>query len=73
MDWHTGRRARGAPGRLPTRRGPAIPCEEAIEEALCDGWVDRTYRSLDDERGMLWYSLARSNKERVARLEARAA
>ena len=56
---------------------PAIPYEDAIEEALCYGWVDSTYRSLDDERGMLWYSprrrgslWARSNKERVARLEA---
>ncbi len=56
---------------------PAIPYEQAIEEALCFGWVDSTYRSLDDERGMLWYSprrkgslWARSNKERVARLEA---
>jgi len=56
---------------------PAIPYEKAIEEALCFGWVDSTYRSLDDERGMLRYSprrkgslWARSNKERVARLEA---
>ena len=56
---------------------PAIPYEEAIEEALCFGWVDSTYRSLDDERGMLWWSprrkgslWARTNKERVARLEA---
>jgi uncharacterized protein YdeI (YjbR/CyaY-like superfamily) len=56
---------------------PAIPYEEAIEEALCYGWVDGTYRSLDDERGMLWYAprrkgsvWARSNRERVARLEA---
>ena len=56
---------------------PTIPYEQAIEEALCFGWVDSTYRSLDEERGMLWYSprrkgslWARSNKERVARLEA---
>lgn len=56
---------------------PAIPYEEAICEALCYGWVDSTYRPLDDERGMLWWSprrkgsvWARSNKERVARLEA---
>jgi uncharacterized protein YdeI (YjbR/CyaY-like superfamily) len=55
----------------------AIEYEDAIEEALCFGWVDSTYRSLDDERGMLWYAprrkgslWARSNKERVARLEA---
>jgi uncharacterized protein YdeI (YjbR/CyaY-like superfamily) len=56
---------------------PAIPYEEAICEALCFGWVDSTYRRLDDERGMLWWSprrkgsvWARSNRERVARLEA---
>jgi uncharacterized protein YdeI (YjbR/CyaY-like superfamily) len=56
---------------------PAIPYEDAICEALCFGWVDSTYRPLDDERGMLWWSprrrgsvWARSNKERVARLEA---
>jgi uncharacterized protein YdeI (YjbR/CyaY-like superfamily) len=56
---------------------PAIPYEEAICEALCYGWVDSTYRRLDDERGMLWWSprrkgsvWARSNRERAARLEA---
>ena len=56
---------------------PAISYEDAIEEALCYGWVDSTYRSLDEERGMLWYSPRRngsfwaaSNKKRVARLEA---
>jgi uncharacterized protein YdeI (YjbR/CyaY-like superfamily) len=55
---------------------PAIPYEQAIEEALCFGWVDSTYRSLDDQRGMLWWSprrkgslWARTNKDRVARLE----
>ena len=56
---------------------PAIPYEEAISEALRFGWVDSTYRSLDAERGMLWWSprrkgsyWARTNRERVARLEA---
>ncbi len=56
---------------------PAIPYEAAICEALCFGWVDSTYRRLDDERGMLWWSprrkgsmWARSNRERVARLES---
>ena len=55
----------------------AISYEEAVCEALCFGWIDSTYRSLDDERGMLWWSPRRkgslwasSNKERVARLEA---
>ena len=56
---------------------PAIPYEQAIEEALCFGWIDSTYRSLDGEHGMLWYSprrkgsvWARTNKARVAKLEA---
>jgi uncharacterized protein YdeI (YjbR/CyaY-like superfamily)/molybdopterin converting factor small subunit len=56
---------------------PAIPYEEAITEALRFGWVDSTYRSLDAERGMLWWSprrkgsyWARTNRDRVARLEA---
>ncbi len=56
---------------------PAIPYEDAVCEALCYGWIDSTYRSLDEERGMLWWSprrkgslWARTNKERVERLEA---
>jgi uncharacterized protein YdeI (YjbR/CyaY-like superfamily) len=56
---------------------PAIPYELAVTEALRFGWIDSTYRSLDDERGMLWWSprrkgsvWARSNRDRVARLEA---
>ena len=56
---------------------PAIPYEEAVCEALCFGWIDSTYRSLDEERGALWWSPRRkgslwasTNKERVERLEA---
>ena len=56
---------------------PAIPYEEAILEALRFGWVDSTYRSVDAERGMLWWSprrkgslWARTNRDRIARLEA---
>jgi len=56
---------------------PAIPYEEAITEALRFGWIDSTYRSVDDERGMLWWSprrkgsvWARTNKARIAGLEA---
>ncbi len=48
-----------------------------VEEALCVGWVDSTVNALDDERGMQLITprkprstWARSNKERVARLEA---
>lgn len=55
------------------RRG--ITYDEAVEEALCFGWIDSKVRTIDDERfqqlfsrrkpGSTW---ARSNKERVARL-----
>ena len=55
----------------------AIPYEEAVQAALCFGWIDSTYRSLDEERGMLWYSPRRkgslwaaSSKARVEKLEA---
>lgn len=51
--------------------------EEAVEEALCWGWIDSRRRSLDDERLAIWMSprkprspWSRSNKERVARLAA---
>jgi uncharacterized protein YdeI (YjbR/CyaY-like superfamily) len=56
---------------------PTIDYEDAVCEALCFGWIDSTYRSLDEERGMLWWSprrkgslWARTNKVRVERLEA---
>jgi len=56
---------------------PSVPYERAVEEALCFGWIDSTNRSLDDERGMLWFTRrkpgsgwARTNKERIVRLEA---
>lgn len=52
-----------------------MPYDEAVEEALCWGWIDSVARTLDDERGMLWMSprraksgWSRSNKERIARL-----
>lgn len=51
--------------------------EEAVTEALRYGWVDSVARGLDDQRSMLWYGprragsgWARTNKERIARLEA---
>lgn len=56
---------------------PRIDYEASVEEALCFGWIDGRLRPLDDERSMQWFSprrpkgtWARSNKERVARLEA---
>ena len=55
---------------------PAIGYEDAVCEALCFGWIDATYRRIDDERGALWWSprrkgsaWARTNKARVERLE----
>ena len=56
---------------------PAIAYEAAVEEALCFGWIDSLARTLDDERSILLFTprkpgsrWSRSNKERVARLEA---
>jgi uncharacterized protein YdeI (YjbR/CyaY-like superfamily) len=50
---------------------------DLVEEALCFGWIDGQAAKGDDSRSMLWFSprrkggiWARSNKERVARLEA---
>ncbi|HSK54087.1 MAG TPA: YdeI/OmpD-associated family protein [Jiangellales bacterium] len=51
--------------------------DEAVEEALCFGWVDSRPRKLDDHRTMLWFSprkpgsgWSRPNKQRVARMES---
>ena len=61
--------------RTPTGR-PSVPYEEAVEEALCVGWIDATARTVDDERTMQWYAprkpgsmWAATNKARVERLE----
>ena len=55
----------------------SVSYDDAVEEALCVGWVDSTGRNLDAERSIQWFSprrarsaWARSNKERVARLTA---
>ena len=55
---------------------PSVPYEEAVEEALCVGWIDSVARTLDDDRSMQWFAprkrgsvWASSNKERVERLE----
>lgn len=49
--------------------------EEAVEEALCFGWVDSKGNKLDSERSMLWFAprkpgtgWSRPNKQRVERL-----
>ena len=54
-----------------------LPYEEAVEEALCFGWVDGTAGTVDDERGKLYFAprkpnsgWAATNKARVERLIA---
>jgi uncharacterized protein YdeI (YjbR/CyaY-like superfamily) len=54
---------------------PSVTYEEAVEEALCFGWIDSTVRSLDEERYMQLATprkprshWSRSNKQRVERL-----
>ncbi len=49
--------------------------EEAVEEALCFGWIDGLPRALDAERTMLYVAprkpgsgWSRPNKERIARM-----
>ncbi|MFC1799825.1 YdeI family protein [Candidatus Eisenbacteria bacterium] len=54
---------------------PRIPYDDAVEEALCYGWIDSTVRRLDDERYMqkftprnprsVWSKL---NKERALKM-----
>ncbi len=53
----------------------SVPYDEAVEEALCVGWIDSTLRTLDADRSIQWFARrnphsawSRSNKERVARL-----
>ena len=55
----------------------AIPYEDAVEEALCFGWIDGTAATLDAERGKQYFAprkprsgWAASNKARVERLIA---
>ncbi len=56
---------------------PRVEYEEAVEEAVCFGWIDSKENRLDAERSMLWFAprrphagWSRSNKERVERLIA---
>jgi uncharacterized protein YdeI (YjbR/CyaY-like superfamily) len=58
-------------------RGPHVPYDDVVDEALCFGWVDSLVRKLDDRRSMLLLSprkpgsaWSKVNKERVARLIA---
>jgi hypothetical protein len=45
------------------RRGTGrtgVPYVEAVEEALCVGWIDSTSRRLDEERSIQWTLAVRS-------------
>lgn len=51
--------------------------DEAVEEALCFGWIDSKPNKLDDERSLLWFAprkprtgWSKLNKDRVERLIA---
>jgi uncharacterized protein YdeI (YjbR/CyaY-like superfamily) len=55
---------------------PTVAYEEAVEEALCFGWIDGVFGRVDEERSKQWFAprrprstWARTNKERVTRLE----
>ena len=61
----------------PASGKPHVTYEEAIEEALCFGWIDGQAQTLDVDRTMLWLTRRRSgsgwslmSKQRVARVEA---
>jgi uncharacterized protein YdeI (YjbR/CyaY-like superfamily) len=54
---------------------PALSYDEAVEEAICFGWIDSKANKLDDERTMQWFAprrlgtgWSRLNKERVEKL-----
>jgi uncharacterized protein YdeI (YjbR/CyaY-like superfamily) len=56
-------------------RQPRLDYEDAVQEALCFGWVDSTGGVVDDERGKLYFAprkprspWAATNKARVERL-----
>jgi uncharacterized protein YdeI (YjbR/CyaY-like superfamily) len=56
---------------------PSVPYEDAVEEALCFGWIDSTRKSIDEERSAQRFTPRRpgsnwsaSNRQRVRRLIA---
>jgi uncharacterized protein YdeI (YjbR/CyaY-like superfamily) len=57
--------------------GPSVPYEEAVEEALCFGWIDSSGGTIDERRSKLYFAprkprsgWAATNKARVERLLA---
>lgn len=56
---------------------PRLEYDEAVEEALCFGWIDSKGNKLDEERSLLWFAPRRAgtgwsklNKTRVENLIA---
>lgn len=56
---------------------PRVEYDEAVEEALCFGWIDSKPNKLDDERSLLWFAprkpgtgWSKPNKGRVEKLIA---
>lgn len=54
---------------------PRIPYNDAVEEALCYGWIDSTVKSIDEEKFAQRFTprkpaslLSEMNKERIRRL-----
>jgi uncharacterized protein YdeI (YjbR/CyaY-like superfamily) len=54
---------------------PRFDYGDAVEEALCFGWIDSKPNKLDDERTLLWFAprkpgtgWSRPNKERIDRM-----
>lgn len=57
--------------------GPSVPYEDAVEEALCFGWIDSAGGTIDERRSKLYFAprkprsgWAATNKARVERLLA---
>jgi len=62
--------------RAPTGK-PTCPYPEAVEEAICFGWIDSTVNVLDEDRGLQLLTprkakstWTRLNRQRVADMEA---
>jgi uncharacterized protein YdeI (YjbR/CyaY-like superfamily) len=78
--WLEANHARAAGAWLVTWRrghGPLLDYGEAVEEALCFGWIDSTAGRVDERRTKLYFAPRKprsvwsaSNKERVERLNA---
>ncbi len=45
--------------------------DEAVEEALCFGWVDSKPGKLDDERAILWFAPRKARTAGRGRTSAR--